>query len=214
MTRVLVVDDHPVFRSGLRTLLATYPELEVVGEAADGAAAVLLGEQLRPDVVLMDLDMPGTGGLEATRRLRSLDAPAPRVLVLTMDPQDAALLAAVRAGANGYLLKGADADDVVRGISAVARGDAYFGAGAGERVLRVLADPSPPSPFPSLTDRELEVLALLAEGCSNALIARRLGLTAKTVQNYVSAVLTKLSVPDRTAAALLARDAGLGRTAR
>lgn len=214
MITVLLVDDHPVFRSGLRTLIATYPDLEVVAEASDGMTAVELAGQLRPDVVLMDLDLPGVGGLEATRRIRSLPGVAPRVLVLTMHAADATLVAAVRAGASGYLLKGADADDVARGINAVARGDAYFGAGAGERALRAVAEPMTESPFPGLTDRELAVLALLADGTPNAAIARELGLSSKTVQNYVSAVLSKLGLRDRTAAAIVARDAGLGRTSR
>jgi DNA-binding NarL/FixJ family response regulator len=208
--RVLVADDHPVFRSGLQALLTALPDVDVVGEAPDGEQAAALAEELRPDVVLMDLDMPVLGGVAATRRVRALGPPTPRVLVLTMASDTEAVLAAVQAGASGYLLKGADADDVQRALVAVARGDAVFGAGAADSALKALASPGAAQPFPDLTTREREVLRLLARGLPNAHIARELGLTGKTVQNYVSAVLTKLQVRDRTAAALVARDAGVG----
>jgi DNA-binding NarL/FixJ family response regulator len=208
--RVLVADDHPVFRSGLQALLSALPDVDVVGEAPDGEQAVAMAEELRPDVVLMDLDMPVLGGVAATRRVRALGPPAPRVLVLTMVSDTEAVLAAVQAGASGYLLKGADADDVQRALVAVARGDAVFGAGAADSALKALASPEAAQPFPELTSREREVLRLLGRGLPNGHIARELGLTGKTVQNYVSAVLTKLQVRDRTAAALVARDAGLG----
>lgn len=207
--RVVIADDHPVFRSGLRTLLSTMPEVELVGEAADGAEAVALAAELSPDVVLMDLDMPVLSGVAATRQVRAQQPDPPRVLVLTMLADADAVLAAVRAGASGYLLKGADADDVLRTLSAVARGDAVFGAGAAASALQAIREPDRPGPFPGLTDREHDVLRLLAGGHSNAAIARTLALSSKTVQNYVSAVLTKLQLPDRTAAALAARDAGL-----
>lgn len=198
MIRVLVVDDHPLFRTGLAGLLATVPDVEVVGEAGDGAEAVSRALSLRPDVVLMDLNLPGTPGLEATRRIVS-SAPGCAVLVLTMVADDTSVVAALRIGARGYLLKEAGQDEVLTAIRTVASGGAVFGPGVAARLL------DRPATGPALTPREAEVLALLARGSSNPEIARELGVSLKTVQNHVSAVLAKLQVRDRTQAALRAR---------
>jgi DNA-binding NarL/FixJ family response regulator len=208
---VLIADDHPVFRGGLRALLASTDGIEVVGDAASGDEAVRLAAELRPDVVVMDLHMPGMNGVEATRELvvRASDV---RVLILTMFEDDESVFAAMRAGAWGYLLKDAEQDDVVRSIVAVARGDAVFGPAVAERMRAVFAsERSPVAPFPQLTARETEVLDLLAAGHDNAAIARRLGITSKTVRNSVSNIFLKLHVADRPQAIIRARDAGLGR---
>jgi DNA-binding NarL/FixJ family response regulator len=200
MTRVLVVDDHPLFRDGLAGLLRTVPDTEVVGSAADGETACRLAAELRPDVVVMDLNMPGLPGLEAIRRLTRLD-PAPAVLVLTMVDDDDSVTAALRVGARGYLLKGAVQEEVTAAIRTVAAGGAVFGAGAAQRVLNDGCGRH----RPDLTEREAQVLALIADGRDNAGIARELGVSVKTVQNHVSHVLAKLQVRDRTQAALRMR---------
>ncbi len=208
--RVVVADDHPVYRSGLRMLLEELG-IEVVAEAPDGARAVELALEHRPDVVLMDLQMPGVTGLEATRRLSEV-APEVRVLVLTMVEDDDTLFAALRAGAAGYLLKGAGADEIDRAVRGVAAGDAVYGAGVAERLRRLfVAGPvASPVAFPQLVERERDVLALLADGASNAEIAGRLFLSDKTVRNYVSSIFAKLGVRDRAQAIVRAREAGLG----
>jgi DNA-binding NarL/FixJ family response regulator len=213
--RVLVVDDHPTFRRGLGALLASLPEVELVGEAADGAAAVERAAALRPDVVVMDLDMPGLGGVEATRRIVAAQ-PSVAVLVLTMLDEDESVFAAMRAGARGYVVKGADTDDVLRALESVARGDAVFGPAVASRVLSYLTRPlsaRDPLLFPELTDREREVLEHMARGLSNGEIARKLVVSPKTVRNHVSNVFTKLQVTDRSEAVERARRAGLGRQA-
>jgi DNA-binding NarL/FixJ family response regulator len=200
--RVLVVDDHPLFRDGLAGLLATVPDMEVVASVGDGESAVSRAVELRPDVVLMDLNLPRTPGLEATRRIVA-GAPEVAVLVLTMVDDDDSVLAALQVGARGYLLKGAVQEEVLSAVRTVAAGGAVVGAGLAARVLT--AGRSRRGPGPGLTDRESEVLAGIAAGCSNAEIARDLGVSLKTVQNHVSNVLTKLQVRDRTQAALRVR---------
>ncbi len=209
--RVLVVDDHPVFRAGMVTVLQDLDGLDVVGQAADGAEALARVAETAPDVVLMDLRMPGVGGLEATARLR-VEHPDVAVVVLTMDSDDDSVFAALRAGARGYLLKEADGLDIERAIRGAALGEAVFGRGVAERVLAFFAAGRRPgsSPFPQLSPRELEVLELIAQGLDNQQIARRLVLSDKTVRNRVSDVLGKLHARNRAEMVALARDAGLG----
>ena len=210
--RVLLVDDHPVFRHGLRALLSAMPEIDVVGEGSTGQDAVRLSRELDPDVVVMDLNMPGLNGVEATR-LVTAERPGTGVLVLTMFEDDDSVFAAMRAGASGYLVKGADSPDVLRAISGVAGGDAIFGASVAQRVLGYLTRPLSSSDarlFPDLTDREREVLELVAAGQGNAAIAARLSLSPKTVRNHVSNIFGKLQVADRAEAIVRARRAGLG----
>ena len=203
MIRVLVVDDHPLFRSGLETLFASVADVEVVASAGDGLAAVSLTLTHRPDVVLMDLNLPGIGGLEATRRIVAA-APEVAVLVLTMVDDDDTVLAAVRIGAKGYLLKGAAQEEVLGALRAVAAGGAVFGPGAAHQLLSGRRNRGRYGGF-DLTEREAEVLSGIAEGKSTGEIARELGVSVKTVQNHTSHVLTKLQVRDRTQAALRMR---------
>jgi len=210
--RILVADDHQLFRDGVRALLASLEGLEVVGEAATGDDALALALELRPDVVLMDVQMPGLDGIEATRRLRGA-APEVGVVVVTMYEDDELVFAALRAGARGYVLKGAGQEQLVRAIEAVARGEALYHPRIAERMLqffRVARRDLPLAAFPDLTEREREVLDLIARGGDNAAIARRLGISGKTVRNHVSSILSKLQVADRTQAALKAREAGFG----
>ncbi len=210
--RVAVVDDHPVYREGLAALLSSVPGLAVVGTAADGRAAVRLAREEQPDVVVMDVQMPGLDGIEATRQITA-EQPSVGVVVLTMSEDDGTVFSAVRAGARGYLLKGADQEEVVRAITTVAAGGAVFGAALARRIAEFFtAGPAgPPTAFPQLTAREREVLDLVAAGRSNAQIAATLYLSPKTVRNNVSNVLAKLQVADRAEAIIRARDAGLGR---
>ncbi|MFC6286455.1 response regulator [Nocardioides sp. GCM10027113] len=210
-TRVVIADDHPVFRAGMATVLDDLEGIEVVAQAADGEAAVAAVAEHAPDVVLMDLRMPGVGGLEATARIR-VAHPDTAVLVLTMDSDDDSVFAALRAGARGYLLKEADGTDIQRAVDGVARGEAVFGPGIAERVLGFFAAGRAPaaSPFPQLTPRELEVLEMIAQGLDNQQIARRLVLSDKTVRNRVSDILAKLHARSRAEMVALARDAGLG----
>ncbi|OHV54303.1 DNA-binding response regulator [Pseudofrankia sp. BMG5.36] len=208
--RVVIVDDHRIVLGGLVVLLDSMDGLTVVGEATSGEEAVGLVGRLHPDVVLMDVEMPGIGGVEATRRIAAA-YPSVAVVMLTMYGEDEFVFAALRAGARGYLLKGAQQEDVVRTVRAAARGDAVFGPDVAQRVLRAFANPRPAAkPFPELTDREREILALLANGWPNGRIGRHLGLTAKTVANNVSNILAKLHATDRAAAILAARRAGFG----
>lgn len=208
--RVVLADDHPVVRDGLRSLLASLPGVEVVGEAATGRQAVREAVLHRPDVVVMDLHMPDLDGIEATRQVVRA-VPAAAVLVLTMYDDDDSVFAAMRAGARGYLLKGAGQHEIAGAIRAVAAGQAIFGPGVAARVLGYFAAPPRPGvPFPDLTAREREVLDLIAGGLTNAAIAARLGLAAKTVANHLSAIFTKLQVAGRAEAIALARQEGLG----
>jgi len=210
--RVLIADDHPLFRDGMRGLLATQPDMEVTGEATTGEEAVRLTAELSPDVVLMDLKMPRLGGIEATRRILG-ENPRIRVLVVTMFEDDATVFTAMRAGAKGYVLKDDDKDDVLGAIRTVGRGGAVFGPSVASRLADFFATDRPAVPreaFPTLTDREREMLHLMAREASNAEIARLLSLSPKTVANYVSNVLHKLQVADRKEATIRAREAGLG----
>lgn len=210
--RVLLADDHPFFRDGMRMFLETTPDIAVVGEAATGTEAVAQAETLAPDVVLMDIKMPGLSGIEATRRI--LDAnPRVRVLVVTMFEDDATVFTAMRAGARGYVLKDAEKDDVLRAIRAVGCGEAIFSAGIASRLIDFFTTARPVASreaFPSLTMRERELLHLMAGGSSNARIAQLLSLSTKTVANYVSNILSKLQVASREEAVLRAQGAGIG----
>jgi DNA-binding NarL/FixJ family response regulator len=210
--RIVVADDHPMFRRGLIGMLSTVEGLTVVGEAPDGRIAVDRVLQLRPDVVLMDLNMPTMGGIEATAAILEV-ARDTAVLALTMLEDDDAVLGAMAAGAIGYLLKGADQDDVVRAVRAAAAGEMIFGPGVAQRVRQLLTGPTSAPPggeLPGLTNRELEVLDLLASGLRNPEIAATLAVSEKTVRNHVSNIFAKLHV-DRSSAIILAREAGLGR---
>jgi DNA-binding NarL/FixJ family response regulator len=211
-TRVLVADDHAAFRAGLRALLETAGDLAVVGEADTGEAALAAARALQPDVVLMDINMPGLDGVEATRRIVDA-APHVAVLVLTMHDDDETVFAAVRAGARGYLLKGARRAELLRAVRSVAAGEAIFGPGVARRWMAYFARPAPrpdPAAFPELTDREREILDLVARGRSNADITAELVLAPKTVRNHVSNIFSKLQARDRSEAIVLAREAGLG----
>jgi DNA-binding NarL/FixJ family response regulator len=209
--RVLVADDHPVVRDGLRALIEVSPGIELLGEASNGDEAVELAQRLRPDVVLMDLAMPGRNGIEATREIAS-NGWASAVLILTMFADDESIFAAMRAGARGYLLKDAGHDEMRRAIEGVGNGEAIFGAGVAQRMVGFFARARAIGiqPFPDLTDREREVLEELAQGSSNATIAARLGISLKTVRNHVSTILSKLMVVDRAQAIVRAREAGFG----
>jgi DNA-binding NarL/FixJ family response regulator len=208
MIRVLIVDDHPIFRDGLAGLLATLPEVEIAATAGTAEEALAALTRTSPDVVLMDINLPGTSGVEATRRVSQI-APATAVLVISMVDDDDSVFAALAAGARGYVLKGASAAEITAALRTVAAGGAVFGAGIASRLLaRTPAQPSGPASLSrqhDLTARECEVLDLLAEGASNRQIARSLGLSLKTVQNHVSRILDKLQAADRTQAALRAR---------
>ena len=209
--RVIVADDHPIVRGGLRALIDATPGIVLVGEATDGDAAIDLAMRVRPDVVLMDIAMPGRNGIEATREIAS-NGWASAVLILTMFADDESIFAAMRAGARGYLLKDASHDEMRRAIEAVGGGEAIFGAGVAQRMVGFFARARElgVQPFPELTDREREVLEELAKGASNATIANRLGISLKTVRNHVSSILGKLMVVDRAGAIVRAREAGFG----
>jgi DNA-binding NarL/FixJ family response regulator len=216
--RILIADDHPVFRFGLRALLDAMPDTEVVGDATTGEAAIALAEETRPDVVLMDITMPGIGGIEAVRRIHAAQ-PEVRVLMVTM-LEDDSVFAALRAGARGYVVKGTEPAEVLRAIRAVADGDAIFSPSIAERMLHFFAaqptaqsQAAPVSLDPALaelTEREREVLGLIAGGLTNSAIAERLVISPKTVRNYITEIFSKLQVADRAQAIIRARDAGLG----
>src|SRR3990172_2747106 len=210
--RVLIADDHPFYREGVRTMLSAAPEIEIVGEAASGDETITQAESLQPDVILMDLKMPGINGIEATRRILHT-SPHIGVLVLTMFEADESVFAAMRAGARGYLLKDADQDELGRADKAVSRREAIFSPAIAQRLIHYFAAHQPAAAdlaFPELTDREREILQLIAQGHSNAEIADRLLLRTKTVQNHVSNIFSKLQVADRAQAIVRAREAGLG----
>lgn len=210
--RVLIADDHPFFRDGLRMLLEATADTELVGEATDGEEAAKLAAEVSPDVVLMDLRMPGPGGIEATRSILKRN-PEVGVLIVTMVEEDDSVFAAMRAGALGYLLKGADKDETLAAIRAVAKGEAVFGPGIARRLTRYFDAPAKRTPdrsvFPELTDREREILFLVATGKNNEDIAKTLFLSLKTVRNYISNIFAKLRVSDRAGAVIRAREAGL-----
>jgi DNA-binding NarL/FixJ family response regulator len=211
--RVLIADDHTLFRYGMQGLLSTQPDIEVVGEAKAGEEAVALAAELQPDVVLMDIKMPYVSGIEATRRILE-HHPHIRILMVTMFEDDASVFTAMRAGARGYVLKDAAKDDVLSAIRTVGRGGAVFSPGIAARLMDFFTTTRPAVPreaFPTLTEREREMLHLLAQGASNAEISHLLSLSVKTVANYVSNVLHKLQVADRKGAVARAREAGLGR---
>ncbi len=213
--RVVIVDDHPMMRDGLRALINSLADVEIVAEAADGDAARRETQLTRPDVVVMDLHMPAANGVDATRAiLRTV--PTTRVLVLTMFEDDDSVFAAMRAGASGYLIKGAQQDEIIRAIRSVTAGQAIFGPTVARRIVDFFASAThgapATEPFPELTAREREVLDLLAVGRTNAAIAQHLVISTKTVSNHISAIFTKLQVADRTEAIIRARRAGLGHT--
>jgi DNA-binding NarL/FixJ family response regulator len=209
--RIVVADDHGIVREGLGALLAARPGYEMVGTAATGAEAVRAAVTLRPDVLVMDIQMPGAGGIEATREISRV-APDVAVLMLTMFDDDESVFAAMRAGARGYVLKGAAPDNVVRAIAAVAAGEAIFGPGVAKRALAYFAGPRRDTQvaFPELTAREREVLDLIAAGLPNPAIATRLGLATNTIGNHVTSIFAKLQVASRAEAIIRAREAGLG----
>jgi DNA-binding NarL/FixJ family response regulator len=209
--RVVIADDHPVVRDGLSALLASVPSMTVAGVAATGREAVRAAVTLRPDVLVMDIQMPELTGVAAAGEISRV-APDVAVLMLTMFDDDDSVFAAMRAGARGYVLKGAQQEEIVRAIQAVAAGDAIFGPGIARRVLGLVSAPAAAEvPFPDLTSREREVLDLIAAGVRNPEIARRMSIAPKTVANHIAAIFTKLQVADRNQAIILARDAGLGR---
>jgi DNA-binding NarL/FixJ family response regulator len=210
--RILIADDHPLFRKGMRSLLASLPEAEVVGEAATGEEAIALAASLAPDVIVMDLQMPGGTGIAATRAILHA-SPHIRILMVTLFEDNESVFTALRAGARGYILKDAGEDEMVRAIQAVGRGEAIFSPTIAARLMDFFASPHPGVPkemFPALTEREREILGLIAQGRTNADIARELSLSLKTVQNYASNICSKLQVADRAQAIIRAREAGLG----
>ena len=209
---VLIADDHRLYREGVRKMLSVAPDIEIVGDAVSGEEAIAQALALQPDVILMDLKMPGVNGIEATRRILYA-SPRIGVLVLTMFETDETVFAAMRAGARGYLLKDVDQEDVIRAVKAVSRGEAIFSPAIAERLIHYFAALRPVAAdlaFPELTDREREILDLIAQGHNNSEIAERLLLRTKTVQNHVSNIFSKLQVADRAQAIVRARDAGLG----
>jgi DNA-binding NarL/FixJ family response regulator len=212
LIQVFIADDHALFRDGLRALLASLPDMDVVGEASDGAQAVSLVAELQPDVVLMDIQTPGVNGIDATRRILRT-SPHIGVIIVTMFEDDESVFRAMRAGARGYVLKGAGQDEMLRTIRAVARGEALFGPAIATRLMAFFSSLAPTAPadaFPELTEREREVLDLIAKGHNNTEIASHLVLSPKTIRNHVSNIFSKLQVADRAQAIILARDAGLG----
>lgn len=210
MIRVLIADDHTLFREGMRAILSATPDCEIAGEASDGEGAVAQAIELVPTVVLMDVHMPTLSGIEAARRI-SRNQPHIGIIMLTMYEDDASVFAAMRAGARGYVLKGADKHEVLKTIRAVAAGEALFGPLIARRITRFFAQSTTQTayPFPELTEREREILALIGQGKSNAEIAHRLVISPKTLSNHVSSIFNKLQVADRAQAIVKARESGL-----
>lgn len=209
---ILIADDHPLFRDGIRTLVLAATDMEIVGEAESGEEAIKLAALLQPDIILMDIQMPGTNGIQATRQIHDA-SPHIGVLILTMFDDDSSVFSSMRAGARGYILKGAKQDDIQRAIRAAAHGEAIFSPTVAARMMEFFSSIRPIQPprfFPELSDREHEVLDLIAQGYRNPEIADRLVLSPKTVRNHVSNILSKLQVADRTQAVLKAKEAGLG----
>lgn len=211
MVRVLIADDHPVFRFGLRTLLKADPAMEVVGEATNGEDAIAQTSRLSPNVILMDLNMPGMNGIEAIRRILAKH-PEVQILVLTMFDDDDSVFAAMRAGARGYLLKGTEGRETLQAIHVVSTGEAIFSPAIAQRLMQFFGTPrlpSPSQPFPGLTEREREVLTLIAQGYTNQAIAEQLVISPKTLRNHISSIFSKLQVTSRLEAILRAKDAGM-----
>jgi DNA-binding NarL/FixJ family response regulator len=211
MIRVMIADDHPIFRFGLRTLLKADHMMEVVGEASNGEDAIREASLVSPDVILMDLNMPGINGIEATRRILT-EQPQVHILVLTMFEDDDSVFAAMRAGARGYLLKGAEGSETLQAIRVVSRGEAIFSPAIAGRMMQYFGAPRFPNmqePFPELTDREREVLSLIAQGYTNQAIAERLVISPRTLRNHISSIFSKLQVTSRLEAILRAKDAGM-----
>lgn len=211
--RVLIADDHPLFRKGMRAMLEALPDIEVVGEAATGEEALALANSQAPDIIVMDLQMPGGSGIAATRAILNA-SPHIRILMVTLFDDGESVFTALRAGARGYILKDTAADEMARAVQAVGRGEAIFSPTIANRLIDFFATPHPTVPkevFPTLTDREREILGLIAQGQANPDIARQLSLSVKTIHNYVSNIFSKLQVADRAQAIIRAREAGLGR---
>jgi DNA-binding NarL/FixJ family response regulator len=211
--RILIADDHAVYREGLRAVLGPEPDMEIVGEAGAGKEVVERAAELRPDVVLMDIQMPQINGIEATRRILEID-PDIWIVVLTMFEDDDSVFSAMRAGARGYVPKGAPPSEIPKVLRAVAGGGVYFGPEIARRLMSFFSAPKPASPveaFPELTSREVEILDLIAQGHTNPKIAARLYVSPNTVRNHISHIFTKLQVADRAHAIVRAREAGLGR---
>lgn len=210
--RLVIADDHTLFGEGLQALFHSIPDIEVAGFARSGEQAVAMAAELQPDVILMDIQMPDVNGIQATRRILQAD-PHIGVMMLTMFEDDDTVFAAMRAGARGYILKGADQQEMLRAIRAVYNGEALFGPAIATRLMNFFSTSqtgAPPPPFPELTPREHEVLDLIAQGLNNQIIARRLSIREKTVRNHVSNIFNKLQVADRAQAIIRAREAGLG----
>ncbi|MFL7891966.1 MAG: response regulator [Anaerolineales bacterium] len=211
--KIIIADDHTLLRDGLRALFASLSDIEVIGEAETGAEVITKAADLQPDVILMDIQMPGINGIQATRQIVS-DHPQIGIIVVTMFKDDDSVFAAMRAGARGYILKGADQEEMLRAIRAVARGEALFGPEIATRLVNFFASPQSnlsPQAFPDLTSREDEVLDLIAQGLNNQAIANRLSISEKTVRNHISNIFNKLQVVDRAQAIVKAREAGMGR---
>jgi DNA-binding NarL/FixJ family response regulator len=206
--RVLIADDHTIFRKGVRALLNSLPNMEVVGEAEDGEAVIQMANELQPDVILMDIQMPNMNGVEATRQIVN-DNSDIGIIMLTMFDDDNSTFSAMRAGAKGYILKGASQSEMIRSIEGVANGQAVFGAGVAMQMVNFFANTKASDPFPELTEREHEVLKLIADGHSNSEIAEALVISPKTLRNHISNIFAKLQVTDRMQAIKRARDAGL-----